>query len=112
MKMITGGAFQGKTSYAVHNFGVLAENIKDGEKCGFDDVSYFVRFFKKQTGTTITEYKNTQKLAKAKRLLISTEKNITEISNECGFESSSYFAELFKSYENLTPTNYRDLLKK
>ena len=31
MKMITGGAFQGKTSYAVHNFGVLAENIKDGE---------------------------------------------------------------------------------
>lgn len=38
MKMITGGAFQGKTSYAVHNFGILAENIKDGEKCGFDEV--------------------------------------------------------------------------
>ena len=57
MKMITGGAFQGKTSYAVHNFGVLAENIKDGEKCGFDDVSYFVRFFKNKVGLTPGEFK-------------------------------------------------------
>ena len=28
------------------------------EKCGFDDVSYFVRFFKKQTGITPKAYKN------------------------------------------------------
>ena len=27
------------------------------EKCGFDDVSYFVRFFKKQTGLTPGEFK-------------------------------------------------------
>lgn len=27
------------------------------EKCGFDDVSYFVRFFKKQTGTTPGEFR-------------------------------------------------------
>ena len=27
------------------------------EKCGFDDVSYFVRFFKKQTGITPGEFK-------------------------------------------------------
>lgn len=88
------------------------ENVSQiAEKTGVSKC-YLQHVFKKQTGTTITEYKNTQKLAKAKRLLISTEKNITEISNECGFESSSYFAELFKSYENLTPTNYRDLLKK
>ena len=28
------------------------------QKCGFDDVSYFVRFFKKQTGITPGEFKN------------------------------------------------------
>ena len=27
------------------------------EKCGFDDVSYFVRFFKKRTGTPPGAYK-------------------------------------------------------
>ena len=27
------------------------------EKCGFDDVSYFVRFFKKKTGRTPNEFK-------------------------------------------------------
>lgn len=28
------------------------------EKCGFDDVSYFVRFFRKRTGTPPGTYKN------------------------------------------------------
>lgn len=38
MKLITGGAFEGKTGFAVNNFGVCFPEIKDGEKCIFDEV--------------------------------------------------------------------------
>lgn len=94
-KMISGG---------VENVGEIAE------KTGVSKY-YLQHVFKKQTGTTITEYKNSQKLTKAKRLLITTDKTVTEIATECGFENSSYFSELFRSYENVTPTAYRKLNK-
>ena len=88
------------------------ENVsKIAEKAGVSKC-YLQHVFKKQTGTTITEYRNSQKLTKAKILLITTDKTITDIATECGFENSSYFAELFRSYESVTPTKYRELLKK
>ena len=39
------------------NSGYYYKISEIAKKCGFDDVSYFVRFFKKQTGITPTEFK-------------------------------------------------------
>ncbi len=87
------------------------ENVSEiAEKTGVSKC-YLQHVFKKQTGTTITEYKNSQKLTKAKVLLITTDKTITDIATECGFENSSYFAELFRSCENVPPSEYRKLNK-
>ena len=73
---------------------------------------YLQHVFKKTTGTTITEYKNSMRLTKAKLLLVTTDESITDIALKCGFETSSYFAEVFKASEKISPTQYRELLKK
>ncbi len=68
---------------------------------------YLMHSFKKVTGTTITNYKHSLKLSKAKRLLISSELNITEISGQCGFSNPSYFTEVFTKEEGISPLEYR-----
>jgi len=72
---------------------------------------YMMHQFKKATGTTITEYKRALKLANAKRLLINTNKSITEIAQECGFANSSYFSKMFQQSEHVLPSDYRKLLR-
>lgn len=72
---------------------------------------YMCHLFKKTTGITIVEYKNEAKITKAKYLLVSTNKKITEIAGECGFSNDSYFTKVFASLEGVTPTEYRKELK-
>lgn len=70
---------------------------------------YMLHQFKEATGITMTEYKNGLKLTRAKKLLISTDKKITDIAMECGFGESGYLAKLFMQAEKMTPTEYRKL---
>lgn len=81
------------------------------ERAGIS-VYYLIHQFKKNTGTTITEYKNSLKITYAKKLLLTSDKSITEIAQECGFGSSSYFTKVFTRSEKTTPSEYRNLLKK
>lgn len=73
---------------------------------------YMCHLFKKSTGITIVEYKNTIKLRRAKQLLVGSDKKITDIALECGFSDSSYFTRMFSSSENVTPAEYRKMLKR
>ncbi len=94
---------------------VIEENI--GEDFSIGEIAdrvgisryYMAHLFKNHTGTTVTDYKTELRLAKAKLLLISTDKKIVEIATECGFASSGYFSEIFKKNEGTSPTDYRDL---
>jgi len=70
---------------------------------------YMMHLFKKATATTITEYMRALKMAHAKRLLINSQKTITEISQECGYASPSYFAKVFQQSEHMQPSEYRTL---
>lgn len=72
---------------------------------------YLVHTFKTISGTTIVEYRNSLRLTKAKKLLIETNKNITEIAVECGFGNASYFSKLFKQSEKISPSEYREYHK-
>ncbi len=73
---------------------------------------YIQHQFKKVTGITIVEYRNGLRLTEAKKMLLHTQKNITEIAGECGFSGPSYFSELFQRAEGMSPTAYRERLTK
>lgn len=80
------------------------------EKLGISTY-YMLHIFKKETGTTITEYRKLQRLEAAKELLSKSDKSVTEIAHECGFGTSSYFAEVFKASCGVTPVEYRKITK-
>ena len=64
---------------------------------------HFVSLYKTAPGHWLQE----QKLNHAHKLLISTDKPITEISFESGFENSTHFSHLFKKRFGLSPLKYR-----
>ncbi len=69
--------------------------------------SYLVERFKSVYGIPPMQYVNWLRIEKAKELLLTTEKSITEIADETGFQSIHYFSRFFKEKENDTPHGYR-----
>lgn len=66
------------------------------------------RFIKKHTGKNYIEYLNDLRLGVAARLLVSTDKTISEISFECGFNNLSNFNRIFKKRKGITPKEFRE----
>jgi len=71
--------------------------------------SYFGKVFSKETGMSFTDYLASVRIEKAKELLATTQKNISEIALEVGFASQSYFGYLFRKKEKKSPKEYRSL---
>jgi len=70
--------------------------------------SNFCKFFKKATGKTFSDYLNEIRINEASRLLLQTDKTISQISFECGFETLSYFNRVFLKKKNQTPSVFRN----
>ena len=93
---------------------VIEENVGEDFAIGnvADEIGisryYMAHVFKKHTGTTVTDYRNELRLARAKTLLISTDRKISDIATDCGFSSSCYFSEIFKKAEGISPETYRN----
>lgn len=68
---------------------------------------YLGRFFKKETGVSLSNYINSRRLKKAYQLLEDTDDTISAISNRCGFNSISYFNRVFKREYGITPSECR-----
>lgn len=71
--------------------------------------SDFSAHFKKITGKSFNEYLNYVRICKAKRMLISSEKNITEIAFAVGFANTSYFINCFKAQMGVTPASFKQI---
>lgn len=70
--------------------------------------SYLAAFFKEATGSTVTEYRNRQRIHAAENLLTVTPRiPLSGISEQVGFSDEKYFMKLFKHYKGITPTAYR-----
>lgn len=70
--------------------------------------SYLSSQFKKETGSTLTDYVNRKKVEHAILLLNTTPLQIQTIALHCGIPDVNYFTKLFKKYIHKTPKEYRD----
>lgn len=68
---------------------------------------YMSHCFKEITGFTINKYLAQRRIEEAKKLLLSTEKSINQISAEIGLSSPGQLSRLFKQYENMSPQEFR-----
>lgn len=64
--------------------------------------------FKDKIGQTIHGVIHTEKLERARNLLVSTSLSINEISVMCDYLSLPYFYAVFRKAYDLTPKEYRD----
>lgn len=69
--------------------------------------NYFSYIFKKNTGENFIGYVNSQKINKAKKLLLIMDVPIGEVAEKCGFLDTKYFNRVFKKHTNMTPSEYR-----
>ena len=84
---------------------------KDASKACNLSYSYFSRNFKKAFGISFTAYHESVRLQEAERLLLTTDKEITEIAAEVGFATTSYFIERFRITYGTTPKLFRKSVK-
>lgn len=68
---------------------------------------HLMRIFKKETGMSLTQYINEQRLLMAGHLLKHSDYNINYVADLVGFENLSYFTRLFKKNTGFTPSEYR-----
>lgn len=72
---------------------------------------YFSRLFKATTGKPFVQYLTFVRVSVAEKLLLTTDKSITEIISFTGFSSLSYFNRSFKKLKRCNPTDYRKKLR-
>ena len=70
-------------------------------------VSRLSHLFKEQVGDTIIRTIHKLRLEKAAKLLIQTNRQVSEIATDVGFESIDHFTRLFTASYGLSPSKYR-----
>lgn len=69
--------------------------------------SYLSDLFRRETGKTVTDHINSERMRLAASLLDSTGLQIQTIAQHCGIMDVQYFSKLFKKYLGKTPKEYR-----
>lgn len=94
--------------YIDENLGRHGLVREDVAKHVFFNEDYLGRIFKKETGLSLSEYILTQRIERAKSLLLGSESSISEIALQCGYSNFSYFSTLFRKHTGLSPTDFRE----
>ncbi|MBQ3115420.1 MAG: PocR ligand-binding domain-containing protein [Clostridia bacterium] len=85
------------------------------QKITLADLSYHIHYskatltqhFKREFGLSIVEYMTNKRIELSKKLLITTDKPLSEISALCGFDDTEYFSRTFKKFTSLPPATWR-----
>lgn len=96
--------------FIVKNYTTVTEK-ECADHCGLS-YNYFSAYFKERMGTSFKDYLTATRLAVAKKLMITTKKDLTEIAYETGFSSSSHFVACFKNKFGVTPKQLRKKIVK
>jgi AraC-like DNA-binding protein len=63
--------------------------------------------FQKLNGVTLYKYIQRVRIAKAKALLIDTNKPVKAIADASGFPNDSHFCKVFKKWTTISPADFR-----
>ena len=104
-KMLSASAEKVKKYVAEH----LRERITVAEvaKSLRLNASYLNSSFKRQTGSCITDYIQSEKMEVAKKLLADDNCSIADIWTELGYYDQSHFSRIFKKHTGLTPKQFK-----
>lgn len=69
--------------------------------------NYFSSIFKKELGTSFSDYLNRYRIEKSMELLLNTSLKTYEIAYQCGFSDEGYYAKTFKKYTGKTPNEHK-----
>ncbi len=100
---------QKAVSFVQQHFADLTE-ADAAAACGMS-TSYFSRLFKSTMKTPFSTYVAKVRLKEAERLLLLTDKSVTDIAQTVGFSTVSYFISLFRRENGITPYQYRRLYR-
>jgi AraC family transcriptional regulator len=68
---------------------------------------HFSRLFKRATGRSPSLYFIQMRMARARQLLIETERSIIDVGLEVGYGSASHFSQVFRREVGVAPSHYR-----
>ena len=66
------------------------------------------RAFRTHAGCSVGEYVRNKRIARARALLVRSERSIGEVGLECGFADQSHFTRAFQKVTGSTPGRYRE----
>lgn len=69
--------------------------------------SYAYRVLKKRVGCSPVQFLSFLRMEEAKRLLLTTDKTVEEISRMVGISSQKYFSRVFRKHYGSTPSSFR-----
>lgn len=87
----------------------LAEEFNLGHLAEIAGMSeyHFSRLFKKAAGYSPSQFFIRLRMARARQLLVETDRSVIDIGLEIGYSSPSHFSQVFKREVGVTPTHYR-----
>lgn len=94
------------TQYFIENYSNEI-NIEEYALSRGMSISWFIRCFKRYTGTTPMHYIVAARIANAQTLLETTQYSVSEISRIVGYENPLYFSRLFRKLKGFSPSQYR-----
>jgi len=101
------GLYQKMTAYVEENYTDSAISLGKVADAAFVSGSYACTIFRRFSGSSINSYILAKRMDLAKRLLLSTDLTISDISLKTGYDNSRYFMMLFKRHSGKTPTEFR-----
>lgn len=82
-------------------------NLEEVSQHFYLSPAYLSSYFKKETGTTMTDYVVMLRIQQAKKLLCETNKTVEEVAKEVGYSNHNYFSVMFKKTTGYSPMQYR-----
>ena len=74
--------------------------------------SYLSRLFRKETGKTVQDFINEERVYRSSNLLMYSDLPLSEIAEYVHFPSQSYFGSIFKKLKGMSPKAFRDRYQK